>query len=85
MPLKSKLTLWIDGHAKKVGKEWAKRHHESLSKVVTDYLLRLETNEKGGKIPVTPLVRRLSGVISKSSLTRKDHRSYLEKKYLGAA
>ena len=80
----SKLTLWIDDHAKKVGKEWAKRHHESLSKVVTDYLLRLETSEKMGKVLLTPLVRRLSGVVSKRALSRKEYRRYLEKKYLGA-
>ena len=80
---KSKLTLWVDSRAKKIGKEWARRHQESLSQVVTDYLIRLEEGP-GASATVTPLVKKLTGVLSKTKLGRGDYRKYLEKKYLGS-
>ncbi len=80
---KSKLTLWVGGKAKRVGKAWAKKHHESLSEIVTNYLLRLETSEASTKMAVTPLVQSLTGVVSSRKDPIKTYRKYLEKKYLG--
>lgn len=81
---KSKLTLWVGGRAKRVGKAWAKRHHESLSELVTNYLLRLETSKASSKRAVTPLVQSLTGVISSKMDPLKNYHKYLEKKYLGS-
>lgn len=80
---KSKLTLWVGGKAKRVGKAWAKRHRESLSEIVTNYLLRLETGEASSSTHVTPLVKSLTGVITSKKDPRKTYRQYLSKKYLG--
>ncbi len=79
---KSKLTLWVDKDTVRFGKEWAKRHKESLSHLVSAYLLRLRASEKVS--PVTPLVQKLSGVIKGSCPERTSYRKYLEKKYLGS-
>ena len=77
---KSKLTLWIDKETKRFGKEWAKRHHESLSQLVANYLMRLRITEK--EVSSTPLVKKLSGVL-KSRSDKGFYRKQLERKYLG--
>ena len=79
---KSKLTLWIDKETKRFGKEWAKKHHESLSQLVSDYLGRLKVTDKTA--PLTPLVQRLSGVLKGRRPDRASYRKHLEKKYLGS-
>ena len=79
---KSKLTLWVDKETKQFGKEWAKRHQESLSQIVSVYLLRLHAAEKTSS--ATPLVQKLAGVVKGSRLERAAYRKYLQKKYLGA-
>ncbi len=81
---KSKLTLWVGGKAKRVGKAWAKKHRESLSELVTNYLLRLETSGVSTSTTVTPLVQSLTGVISSKKDPLKTYHKYLEKKYLGS-
>lgn len=81
---KSKLTLWVGGKAKRVGKAWAKKHRESLSEIVTNYLLRLETGEASASTHITPLVKSLTGVIASKKDPRKMYHQYLSKKYLGA-
>ena len=65
-----------------MGKEWAKQHHESLSKVVSDYLHRLKGVEKQASL--TPLVRKLSGILKGPRPDRASYRKHLKKKYLSA-
>ena len=79
---KSKLTLWVDKETKRFGKEWAKQHRESLSGLLSDYLVRLRA--AGKSAPLTPLVQKLSGVLKGRRQGRSDYRKHLEKKYLGA-
>ena len=79
--LKSKLTLWVDKEAVRFGKELAKRQHASLSGLLSDYLVRLTA--AGEAVTLTPMVRRLSGVIKTGRKERTDYRKHLEKKYLG--
>ena len=81
-PSKSKLTLWVDKETKRFGKEWAKRHHGSLSRVVSDYLVRLRAAD--GPAPAGPLVLKLSGLLKGRRVDRAPYRRYLEKKYLGS-
>ena len=80
---KSKLTLWVDKETKRFGKEWAKQHHASLSQLVSEYLLRLQSTAKKS-IHLTPMVQKLSGVIKTRRLDRTTYQKYLEKKHLGA-
>ena len=80
--LKSKLTLWVDKATVRFGKELARRQHESLSGLLSDYLIRLR--DAGESAPLTPMVRRLNGVIKTRRQDREDYRKHLEKKYLGS-
>lgn len=80
---KTKLTLWVGNDTKKFGKRWAKKHNESMSQLISDYLLRLRKIEE---LPfdITPIVDRLSGVIKGSRVTLKNYKEHIEKKYLNA-
>ena len=80
--VKSKLTLWVDKEAGHFGKDWARRHHGSLSQVVSDYLQRLKSAEKSS--PPAPMVSRLSALLKGRRPDIASYQKYLEKKYLGA-
>lgn len=80
---KTKLTLWIENDTKGFGKQWAKRHNESLSQLFSNYLLRLRESEESS-FDTTPIVNRLSGVIKGKRVTREDYKNHLEEKYLNA-
>ena len=80
---KTKLTLWVDKETKRFGKEWAKRHGESFSHVLSSYLQRLREAEKIVSAD-TPIVGRLSGKPKKPGDNRKDYGRHLEKKYFNA-
>lgn len=81
--VKTKLTLWVRSDSIRFGKRWAKEHKESISQLVSDYLLRLK---KVGETrsEVTPIVSRMRGVIKGKTIDRKDYRKHLEDKYLNA-
>ena len=76
----SKLTLWVDRRAIQFGKSLAKKKHESLSHLVTEYLFRLEQAEQAPALS-TPLASKLIGILKKKP-DIKDYYRYLEKKYL---
>ena len=80
---KSKLTLWLRNDTTKFGKQWAKKHNESLSQLLSNYLLRLKKIEESS-FDITPIVDRLSGVIKGKRATREDYKKRLEEKYLDA-
>jgi hypothetical protein len=80
---KTKLTLWIRSDSIKFGKRWAKEHKESVSKLISDYLLRLK-NAGEAHQDTTPIVSRMSGVIKGSASDRREYKKHLEDKYLNA-
>ncbi|HBU07978.1 MAG: hypothetical protein A2321_03535 [Omnitrophica WOR_2 bacterium RIFOXYB2_FULL_45_11] len=80
---KTKLTLWVRNDAKSFGKQWARKHNESMSQLFSDYLLRLRKIEESS-FDATPIVSRLSGVIKGKKASREDYRKHLEQKYLNA-
>ncbi len=80
---KTKLTLWVRNDTKNFGKQWAKEHNESISRLFSDYLLRLRKIEESPS-DTTPIVNRLSGVIKNKKVTREDYKKHLEEKYLNA-
>lgn len=80
---KTKLTLWVSKDVKKFGRWWAKSHHESISRLVSVYFRRLkETEEEDSGI--TPVVRRISGIIKSRKISKETYKKHLEKKYLHA-
>lgn len=80
---KTKLTLWVRNDAKNFGKQWAKKHKESISQLFSNYLLRLRKIEESS-FDVTPIVGRMTGVIKGKRAAREDYRKHLEQKYLNA-
>ena len=80
---KSKLTLWLENDAKAFGKNWAREHKDSLSHLLSGYLFRLKQAEKN-PAAITPLVKRLSGVVKSKDFSRGAYRKHLVKKYLNA-
>jgi hypothetical protein len=80
---KTKLTLWIRSDTKNFGKQWAKKHNESISRLFSNYLLRLRKIEESS-FDATPIVTRLSGIIKNKKVTREDYKKHLEEKYLNA-
>ncbi len=78
---KSKLTLWVDAEIKEFGKRWSKKHKGSLSRLFSDYLVRLKEKEEV-ESPGTPLVNSLTGVIQSKKASKQSYKKHLEKKYL---
>lgn len=80
--MQTKLTLSIEKSVVEQAKEFSRRHHKSLSKLIESYLRQVARSgpEKDG---ITPLVSELSGVISakKVSKHKEEYADYLAKKY----
>lgn len=70
--------LSLDSAAVERGERYSERHSTSLSKVVSDLLLRLPLNE--GEPELSPTVRRLRG-IAKGDVDEDDYRRHLIEKY----
>ncbi|MBF0483727.1 MAG: hypothetical protein HQL25_03365 [Candidatus Omnitrophica bacterium] len=85
MQTKNKLTLWVESDLASFGKDWAKQHGRSLSNIVTEYLIRLKASAIKEK-KVSPLVRRMSGILSGAPPTdiRATYRKHLENKHARA-
>ena len=80
---KSKLTLWVVTDGKRIGKRWARKHGESLSRLVSDYLLRLKDADETPSQTST-IVGRLTGALKGAKVSRSDYEKYLRGKYLNA-
>jgi hypothetical protein len=75
MPRK-KLTLSVDEEAIRKARWFSKRHHTSISRLVSDFLASLGNSEN----PDTPIVTRLRGVLSPDTRI-EDYEEYLIEKH----
>jgi len=73
-----KLTLSIDESVIKRARRYSRRHNVSISRLVTNYLARLDEPQRG--LPISRTVSRLRGVLP-ADVTVEEHREHLEKKY----
>lgn len=73
----SKLTLLIDKDVIENAKQYTKRHHTTLSRLVTQLLARLP-QEHGPALPSS--ITRLLGVLP-ADVDGAEHRAHLEKKH----
>ncbi|MFH1798680.1 MAG: DUF6364 family protein [Candidatus Omnitrophota bacterium] len=80
---KTKLTLWVSKDVKEFGRWWAKRNHESISHLVSVYFRRLKEIDEKDK-GITPVVRRISGIIKGKKVEKESYKKHLGKKYLYA-
>ena len=78
----SKLTLKLNSIVIARAKSYAKKRNTSLSRMIESYLDSV-TKEDNSGIEITPLVKRLSGVIEIPADYdyRKDYPDYLDQKY----
>lgn len=80
--MQTKLTLSIDKSVVEQAKEFSRRRHKSLSKLIESYLRQVAGSGQE-KPAVTPLVSRLSGLISSCAADKHkdEYADYLAKKY----
>ncbi|NKB69222.1 MAG: hypothetical protein GKR89_19305 [Candidatus Latescibacteria bacterium] len=71
-----KLTLSVDEKAIEKARLYSKRHHTSISRLVSGFL----TGLPDAAPETTPRVRRLLGILP-VDVDDKDYRNYLEDKY----
>ena len=78
----AKLTLKLDQAVIERTKEYAKERHLSLSGMVENYFRTLAGDQRK-KIPLTPLVRELSGILPAKAARdwKKRYTEYLIRKY----
>jgi hypothetical protein len=79
----TKLTLKLEENIISRAKEYAKEHHQSLSKLVESFFKSLteSSNVKAEKLP--PTVKSLAGIMKESTIkdAKKDYADYLVEKY----
>lgn len=82
--METKLTLRLNDNVIKRAKIYARSHKISLSKMIETYLDSItKQKEDVKKIPITPLVESLSGVIDLPADFdyKKEYRDYINEKY----
>ena len=77
----TKLTLKLEKMVIDRAKDYAKKQHTSLSRLIENYLLSLTIEPENEKI--TPLVKSLSGILDLPNDTddKEGYGDYLTKKY----
>jgi hypothetical protein len=77
----TKLTLKLEKMVIDRAKDYAKKQHTSLSRLIENYLLSLTNEPENEKI--TPLVKSLSGILDLPNDTddKQGYGDYLTKKY----
>ncbi|MEN9401077.1 MAG: hypothetical protein RL632_2180 [Bacteroidota bacterium] len=77
----TKLTLKLEKMVIDRAKDYAKKQHTSLSRLIENYLLSLTNEPENEKI--TPLVKSLSGILDLPNDTddKEGYGDYLTKKY----
>lgn len=78
--MEAKLTLKLDAQVISLAKKYAAQRQSSLSRLVETYFRRL-VSERSVVPKYSPLVKELSGVISKKDLADLDYSEYLTNKY----
>jgi hypothetical protein len=78
-----KLTLKLDKEVIDNAKSYARKRHQSLSKLVSNYFNYLSTVEEANGVDFSVLVRELSGVVDleKGFDLDKEYLGYIVKKY----
>ncbi len=82
--METKLTLRLNDNVIERAKNYARSHKISLSKMIESYLDSItKQKEEENKIPITPLVDSLSGVIDLPDDFdyKRNYRDYMENKY----
>lgn len=80
--MQTKLTLSMDKEVIEEAKKYARKKNTSLSKLIKSYLQSITRNKAEKDTEITPLVKSLSGILTKENLNyKKKYADYLERKY----
>lgn len=77
--MNSKLTLKLQSDIIAQAKEYAKKNHTSISKMVENYLKSVTEREVDAD--VSPLVKSLTGVIDDKQIDQSNYSDFLDEKY----
>jgi antitoxin component of RelBE/YafQ-DinJ toxin-antitoxin module len=77
----SKLTLNVDDDVAAGARRYAKKLDTTVSKLVERYLNALARLPKVPENDLSPITRRLSGIVKGAKGGRKEHLDYLARKY----
>lgn len=78
MSIQTKLTIRVERQWIERAKQYAAEHGTTVTHLVSDYLRRLPTSNE--QMPVTPILRRLTGILP-SDVSTEEHHEYLADKY----
>ncbi|HBA86956.1 MAG TPA: hypothetical protein DCZ75_02905 [Geobacter sp.] len=80
--MQAKLTLSLEKDVIEHAKEFSRRQHKSLSKLVENYLRQISSPASDEEV-ITPLVSDLSGVIMPKAADKikSEYANYLAEKY----
>lgn len=77
MTSKKKLTLSVEEQVVERARRYSRKHNTSISQLVSTYLSQLDAPSDR---EVSPLVRRLRGILPKN-VSIEDYRQHLEQKH----
>ncbi|MEX2374310.1 MAG: DUF6364 family protein [Dehalococcoidia bacterium] len=76
---KQRLNITVDPDIIERARRYTRRHNTSISRLVTEFLAQLPTEDEF-EATLSPTVRRLLGV-ARGAGDREDYRRHLEEKY----
>jgi len=79
--MQTKLTLRLEDRLIRRAKAYAQRSGKSLSELVADLFVRLQTPTPDETEPRSPAVRSLAGALGGKNLDRGAYRAYLAQKH----
>jgi len=79
--MQRKLTIRLDDKLIRKAKDYARKSHKSISRLIAEYFGLLRVKPKGGG-SLTPAVKSLKGALKGASISKSDYRRHLEEKYL---
>jgi len=80
--MQTKLTLRLEKQLVDLAKEYASTQGKSVSKMVADYFMLLNSALDIKDDEVSPITKSLKGSLGKIKTGESDYKKYLEEKYL---
>jgi len=79
--MNTKLTLRLDDALIESAKRHSDKSGKSVSRLVADYFMLIESDEAARGVKITPRVRALIGSLSGATVDEQDYRRHLEEKH----
>ncbi|MBA3029000.1 MAG: antitoxin [Proteobacteria bacterium] len=80
--MQTKLTLRLEKQLVDLAKEYASTQGKSVSKMVADYFMLLDSAIDTQIDELSPIAKSLKGSLGKTQIDEPDYKRHLEEKYL---